>query len=93
MFFLPDQVAEYDCRRLTVKEVFQLELAPTDEATAVQWLRQQLARKPQTFQELHPEFTRSIAGWERHEQPLELRDLVAHNFLRYDGQGPIPDPI
>jgi hypothetical protein len=93
MFFLSDQVAEYDRRRLTVKEVFQLELAPTDEATAIQWLRQQLERKPQTFQELHPEFTRAIAGWERHEQTLELRDLLGHNFLRHDGQRPIPEPI
>lgn len=93
MFFLPDQVAEYDRKRLTVKEVFQLELAPTDEATAIQWLRQQLERKPQTFQELHPEFLKAIAGWERHEKPLELRDLLAQNFLRYDGEGPIPEPI
>ncbi len=93
MYFLPDQVVEYDRKRQGVKEVFQLELVPTDEATAIQWLRQQLERKPQTFQEIHPEFIKAIAGWERHEQPLELREMLAHNFLRYEGSGPIPEPI
>ncbi|MHB0869749.1 MAG: DNA methyltransferase [Chloroflexota bacterium] len=93
MYFLPNQVVEYDRKRQGVKEVFQLELAPTDEATAIQWLRQQLERKPQTFQDIHPEFTKAIAGWERHEQRLELREMLAHNFLRYEGSGPIPEPI
>ncbi len=93
MYFLPDQVVEYDRKRQGVKEVFQLQLVPTDEATAIQWLRQQLERKPQTFQEIHPEFIRAIAGWERHEQPLELREMLAHNFLRYEGSGAIPEPI
>ena len=93
MYFLPEQLVEYDRKRQGVKEVFQLELAPTDEATAIQWLRQQLERKPQTFQELHPEFIRAIAGWERHEEPLELREMLAHSFLRYEEEGPIPEPI
>lgn len=93
MYFLPDQVVEYDRKRQGVKEVFQLKLAPTDEATAIQWLRQQLERKPQTLSEIHPEYTKSTAGWERHEQPVELREVLAHNFLRYEEEGPIPEPI
>ena len=54
MFFLPEQVAEYDPRRLAARELAQLEIFVRDEETAIQWLRQQLARKPQTFQEIHP---------------------------------------
>ena len=42
MYFLPEQVAEYDRKRMTVKEVLQLDLFVNDESTAVQWLRQQL---------------------------------------------------
>ena len=76
MYFLPEHVAEYDKKRMTVKEVVQLELFVSDEATAIQWLRQQLGRKPQTFQELHPQFLKEIGGWEKHEIPLELRDLL-----------------
>lgn len=52
MYFLPDQAAEYDRKRMTVKEVLQLQLFVSDEASAIQWLKQLLTRKPQTFQEL-----------------------------------------
>jgi hypothetical protein len=90
MYFLPEQVAEYDRRRMSVKELLQLELAPSDESSAIQWLRQQLTRKPQTFQELHPQFLKAIAGWGRHEKPLELSDLLKENFFCYDGTDHIP---
>lgn len=72
MYFLPEQVAEYDKKRMKVKEVLQLQLFVTDEASAIQWLKQQLTRKPQTFQELHPQFLKEIGGWQKHEKPLEL---------------------
>jgi len=93
MYFLPEQVAEYDRKRMRVKEVQQLQLFVTDEASAIQWLRQQLTRKPQTFQELHPQFLKEIGGWQKHEKRLELSELLAQNFLRYDGKGPIPPQI
>lgn len=92
MYFLPEQVAEYDRKRMTVKEVLQLELFVNDESTAVQWLRQQLTKKPQTFQELHPQFLKAIGGWAKHEKTLELSDLLEQNYLRYDG-GNIPKQI
>ncbi|MCL4553393.1 MAG: DNA methylase, partial [Candidatus Marsarchaeota archaeon] len=93
MYFLSDQAVEYDRKRLAVSELLQLELAPSDEPSAIQWLRQQLERKPQTFQELHPQFTKAIAGWIKHEKPLELSELLDENFLRYEGKGDIPDQI
>lgn len=93
MYFLPDQVAEYERKRMTVKEVLQLQLFVTDEASAIQWLKQQLTRKPQTFQELHPQFLKEIGGWQKHEKPLELSELLEQNFLRYDGKEPIPPQI
>ncbi len=93
MYFLPEQVAEYDKKRMTVREILQLELFVTDESSAVQWLKQQLTKKPQTFQELHPNFLREIAGWSKFEKPLELSELLEQNFLRYDGKGSIPNQI
>lgn len=93
MYFLPEQVAEYDRKRMKVKEVLQLQLFVTDEASAIQWLKQQLTRKPQTFQELHPQFLKEIGGWQKHEKPLELSELLEQNFLMYDGKGPIPAQI
>ncbi|ACZ19719.1 DNA methylase N-4/N-6 domain protein [Thermanaerovibrio acidaminovorans DSM 6589] len=93
MYFLPEQVAEYDKKRMKVKEVLQLQLFVTDEASAIQWLKASLTKKPQTFQELHPQFLKEIGGWQKHEKPLELSELLEQNFLRYDGKGPIPAQI
>jgi len=93
MYFLPEQVAEYDKKRMTVREVLQLQLFVTDESSAIQWLKQQLIKKPQTFQELHPQFLKEIGGWQKHEKPLELSELLEENFLRYDGKGEVPNQI
>jgi len=93
MFFLPEQAAEYDKRRMTVKEVLQLELFVVDESSAILWLKQQLLNKPQTFQELHPQFLKEIGGWQKHEKPLELSEILQQNFLRYSGDGDVPNAI
>ena len=93
MYFLPEQVVEYDRKRMTTTEIKQLDLFVTDESSAIQWLRQQLTIKPQTFQELHPQFLREIGGWEKHEATLELSALLEENFLCYNGQEATPGPI
>lgn len=93
MYFLSEQVAEYDKKRMTAKEVMQLTLFVTDEASAIQWLKQQLTKKPQTFQDLHPQFMKQIAGWSKYEKSLELRDLLEENFLIYDGLGEVNNQI
>ncbi|OPX79394.1 MAG: DNA methylase [Methanosaeta sp. PtaB.Bin039] len=94
MYFLSEQVAEYDKKRMTTKDVLQLKLSVTDESSAILWLKQQLLKKPQTFQELHPQFLKEIGGgWQKNEKPLELSELLAQNFLRYDGKGEVPHRI
>jgi 16S rRNA G966 N2-methylase RsmD len=93
MYFLPEQVAEYEKKRMTVREVLQLQLFVTDESSAIEWLKQQLTKKPQSFQELHPQFLKEIGGWQKHEKPLELSELLEQNFLRYDGKGEVPNQI
>jgi hypothetical protein len=93
MYFLPDQAAEYDKKRMTVKEVLQLQLFVSDEASAIQWLKQQLTKKPQTFQDIHPQFLKEIGGWQKHEKALELSELLGQNFLRCDGKGDVPSQI
>lgn len=93
MYFTPDQVAEYDRRRMSVRELMELQLFVTDEKSAVQWLEQHLTRKPQTFQEVHPQFMKELGGWQKHEKRLELAELLEQNFLRYDGTGEVPSQI
>ena len=93
MFFLSEQVPEYDRRRLKTKELLQLSIFVDDEDSAIRWLRQSLTKKPQTFQEVHPHFIRELAGWRKHEEMLDLSALLAQNFLRYDGAGDVPGQI
>lgn len=93
MYFLPDQVAMYDQKRLQAVGIEQLQLFVTDEYSAIQWLRQALYGHPQTFQEIHPQFLRILNAWAKNEKPLELTEILEQNFLRYSGHGPIPDQI
>jgi len=93
MYFLPDQTAEYDKKRMTVKEMLQLQLFVSDEASAIQWLKQQITKKPQTAGDLKPQFMQEIGGWQKNEKMLELDVLLEQNFLRYDGKGDVPSPI
>ena len=93
MVFLPDQVAEYDKRRLAAAELMQFEIFVVDESSAIQWLRQQLSRKPQSFQDIHPQFIRNISGWQKHEKLPELSEMLDQNFLCYDGVGQVPSQI
>jgi len=92
MFFLPEQAAEYDRRRMNVKEMIQQKLFVIEENSAIQWLKQQLLKKPQTFQEIHPQFLKEIGGWSKNEKPIELREILDENFLRYES-GHIPSSI
>src|SRR5262249_10587577 len=67
MYFLPEQVAEYDRKRISVREIHQSQLFVTDEESAIQWLKQQLGQKPQPTSDLTPQFMREIAAWDKHE--------------------------
>ena len=93
MVFLLEQVAEYDKKRLAAQEVMQLEIFVLDESSAIQWLKRQLARKPQSFQDIHPQFIREIAGWQKYEKLPELSEMLDQNFLYYGGAGEVPSQI
>lgn len=94
MYFLSDQMPEYERKRMNSKEVLQFDLFVSDEASAIQWLKQQLTKKPQTFQELQPQFMREThGGWRKYEKLLELSELLEENFLRHDGNDEVPSQI
>ncbi len=93
MHFLPDQVSEYDRKRVEAGDIRQPDLFVHNEETAIRWLRQELSRKPQSFSDLHPAFVRKLAGWGRNEVMPELSDLLKQNFLRYDGADEVPSQI
>ena len=70
-----------------------MSLFVSDESSAIAWLRQLLKDKPQTFQDIHPQFIKELGGWQKYEKPLELSELLEQNFLRYDGKGEVPNQI
>ena len=93
MYFLPDQVTEYDRKRTTATQLRQLSFFVNDEHSAIQWIRQQLQDKPQSFQDLQPQFMRELQSWAKHEETVELKLILEQNFLYYDGQGLVPSQI
>lgn len=95
MYFLPDQVAEYDRAVLDSGKPAQLSLFVSDEKTAITWLRQQLdpasGGEPKTQGDLTNDFNR-IMNRAKHEQPLELIEILKQNFLQdADGKWYVPD--
>ncbi|MCK0165796.1 DNA methyltransferase [Marinobacter sp. S6332] len=93
MIFLPEQVVVYDRARASVKGLRQLVIFVDDEASAIEWLRQHLTDKPQSYQEIHPKFISELSGWKKAEVLLELAKILEQNFIRYDGNGPVPTQI
>lgn len=92
MFFLPDQVNEYDERRQKMElQDQQISLFVTDEKSAIIWLNVQLSQARQSYSEIQPKF---LQVWNRNkfEQMPELLDMLKENFLQdEDGKWYVPD--
>jgi hypothetical protein len=93
MFFLPEQVAEYDRKRSIAGNIKQLSIFVDDEASAIDWMRQELKEKPKTYSEIHPLFLNELSGWKKNELELELSTLLEQNFIKYDGKEDVPPQI
>lgn len=96
MYFLPDQVNEYDTARITTEvENIQFELFVTNEKSAISWLYQQLNEQfcgPQTYAELQPKFMQEVKAVDKYEQMPELATILEENFLQDEkGRWYIPD--
>ena len=85
MYFLADQVNEYDTARIkTDVEPIQFELFVTNEKSAISWLYQQLSDEfggPQTYAELQPKFMQEVKSVDKFEAMPELSTLLEENFL------------
>lgn len=92
MFFLPNQVNEYDTARIKMDiEPIQFELFVTNEKSAIAWLYQQLD-DPQTYAEIQPKFMQEVKAVDKYEAMPELQTLLEENFLQDEkGRWYIPD--
>ena len=91
MYFLPDQVNEYDQKRSVMElENVEMAFAIQDEKGAIQWLNYQLT-EPQTYQDLQPKYLQELHQLRSEKMP-ELMDLLRENFLQdEDGKWYVPD--
>jgi DNA modification methylase len=94
MFFLPEQVTEWDKKRAQMEGVGQMSIFVEDEKSAIDWLRKHLKDRPSTYQDIQPEFMQQLgASWKKFETRPELSLLLEQNFLRYDAKGEVPSQI
>lgn len=94
MFFLSEQVAEFDKKRAQMEGVGQMSIFVEDEKSAIDWLRGFLKNRPSTYQDIQPEFMQQLsASWKKFEARPELRLLLEQNFLQYKGHEEVPSQI
>ena len=86
MYFLPDQINEYDTARIKMDiEPIQFDLFVTNEKSAIAWLYQQLSDNyggPQTYAELQPKFMQEVKAVDRYENMPELSVMLEENFIQ-----------
>ena len=94
MFYLPEQVNEFDKKRAQVENIGQLSIFVEDERSAINWLRNFLKTRPSVSQDIQPEFMQQLgASWKKWEARPEMSALLDQNFLCYDGSGEVPSQI
>ena len=92
MFFLTDQVNEYDERRKKMEiQDQQLSLFVSDEKSAILWLNIQLTKERQSYSDIQPKYLQELHK-AKFEQMPELLDMLKENFLQdEDGKWYVPD--
>ncbi len=92
MYFLHDQINEYDSARITSElEDVQFSMFVNDEKSAIAWLYYQL-EEPQNYSNIMPKFMKE-ANAAKYEKMPELSELLEENFLQdEEGKWYIPDP-
>jgi DNA modification methylase len=92
MWFLPNQLAQYQARKMRGAEPEQLSFYVNDEKSAVRWIRAELEVVAQTLGELTPKFMLELKEWPKAEPRPELRDLMKEYFIQIsDGTWTVPD--
>lgn len=92
MIFTYLQASQFDRLRLEAERVEQMPLLITDEKSAIQWLRFQLAEGPKSYSDLLIRFNQESRKLPYEAMP-ELKVMLEENFLQ-DAQGlwRLPDP-
>ncbi len=93
MFFTNEQVQEYDKKKKENPEFIQLSILVSSEQDGVLWLKNVLAEKALTYQDIHPQWMQALAGVRKGDVIPELATILEENFLKDDkGKWYAPDP-
>jgi DNA modification methylase len=93
MYFLANQVNEYDAARIENElEDIQMELFVSNEKSAIAWLYKVLDNYRMSYQEIQPKYMKELRSVDRYEDIPELSVLLEENFIKDDtGKWYIPD--
>ena len=81
MFFTASQAAEYEEKKLKAPEFVPMGIIVSDEANGVEWLKNELRRNSQTYQELQPNWMQALNGVRKGDVIPELSVLLEENFI------------
>lgn len=91
MFFTAEQATEYDAKKAKAPRFVTLSLFVTTENEGIEWLREEL-KKPQSYQELHPNWMKAITAVRKGDILPELREILEENFIQANnGKWRVPD--
>lgn len=85
MFFTPSQLAEYREIKKRAPEFVSMGLIVSNEADGIEWLRNRLRDKPQTYQEIQPDWLQAINAVRKNDILPGLDVLLEENFIEESG--------
>lgn len=92
MFFTSQQAAEYEVKRMTTSEFVPMGIIVSDEANGIEWLRNELRQREQTYSDLHPNWMKALNGIRKGDQIPGLDVLLEENFIQNpDGTWRMPN--
>ena len=92
MFFTPSQIAEYREKKKLAPEFISMGLIVSSESDGIEWLRNRLRDKPQTYQQISPDWMQAINGIRKGDVLPELMEILDENFIQEpDGKWRLPN--
>ncbi len=92
MYFTAEQAAEYDEKKALTPQFMQLSLIVTNESDAIEWLKEQLRKQSQRYQDIMPDFRIATQSLRKGDTLPELQDILNENFIQEtDGKWRVPD--
>ena len=93
MFFINEQVQEYDQKKKENPEFIQLSILISSEQDGVLWLKSLLDEKTMKYQDINPEWMQALVSVRKGDVIPELATILEENFLKDTaGKWYAPDP-